>query len=448
LNRAASPGEALLQASGSSHLVDAYDGYVAFMLQHGMIDYDHLLTFFLAGLKSQPEMLEWLGSTYEYLLVDEVQDNNATQFEIVSLLPIPHKMLIGDIQQSIYRFRGAFPQGVLNFIDANPGCKEYRLERNYRSKQNILDIANHVVQTSDKALTLVAHRQGTGNIVESACYGPEHLADAMHRIVVDQAQASGEENVAILSWTLNSPALFFLEQSLKREGIQCRRVGGKGVLGAKEALDFCAFLRVAHNERDVLGMRRILLLMKGVGGKTANSLMREINACGAEPEKWRLADKARDTQMSLVRTSIALLRSKETSFEAGLKATLDSLRALYEQRYPEDWEEKLQKPKIIMNYCLAQGLTLEEAIEEFVLPKADPKDDGSPKVTISTIHSAKGLEWENVTLINMGDKEFGHSDTAEDELVRLMYVAITRAKNTLVMLRMGQKHRFLQEANV
>lgn len=438
LNRAVSPEKELMRASGSKQIVAAYCGYVAFMLHHGMVDYDHLLSFFLAGLKSDPAMGEQIASTYQYLLVDEVQDNNATQFEIVALLPVAHKLLIGDIQQSIYRFRGAFPQGVLDFIDANPDCKEYRLERNYRSKQNILDVANHVVQSADKALRLVADRPGVGNVREVACYSQEHLAMELHKIATAQVARFGAENVAILSWTLNSPALFFLEQSLKARGISCRRVGGKGVLGAKESLDFCAFLRVAHNERDILGLRRVLMLLPKVGPKKANDLMTKIRSKGSDPDMW-------DADVATIRGPIKLLRSAETSFASALTETLDALQGLYKERYPDDWQQKMINPQIIVEHCLATNLSLEEAIEEFVMPKRDPKEDKSEKVTISTIHSAKGLEWQNVSVLNAGDYEFGHRETEEDELVRLMYVAITRAKDNLALLRIGPRHRFLPE---
>ena len=423
------------------------DAYGEYKRKKALLDYDDLLVFLKELLVSCSDIRQRLSQAYKYIMVDEYQDTNKLQAYIACLLSSAHKniMVVGDDAQSIYSFRGADYRNIIEFPRLFPGARVITLEENYRSTQPILDLTNAVIRGSREKFekNLFTRRQGNAVPVLTEVRD-EH---AQSRFVTEKILALREQGVelgdmAVLfrsGWHSND-----LEVELAGRNIPFMKYGGTKFVEAAHIKDTLAYLRIVHNLHDEVSWLRVLLLLPGVGPKTAQGVIREVVGLrrGLEAD-GKCVHKAQD-----IRRLFALLKSV---FDDPLPPAeligvfLDYARVHLEDKY-DDFNRRAHDleslVRIAGRYRSLESFLSDMALEppERSLVEAGRRDADDAALTLSTIHSAKGLEWHTVFLIYVAD---GHlpsylSLENEDELEeerRLFYVASTRAKENLFLLK-------------
>ncbi len=447
-------------------LLDTVDRYASHLLDYGdriqaaarayeqakrgqhLVDYDDLLFLCEKLLSEHPDLRERLTRRWQHLLVDEYQDTNAVQARLVQLLAGPEKnvMVVGDDAQSIYAFRGARLANILEFPQAFPGTRLVKLERNYRSAQPILDLTNAVIsqarQRYDKRL-YSEHSQGAK---------PELLRArdqrGQSRLVVERIQklldrGVGPERIAVLFRAGRDS--FDLENELKAERIAFVKYGGIRFVELAHVKDALAHLRVVANPQDFLSWQRLLMLLPGIGPKTAQRIIAHLVAEG-DPTGYisRLASAPQAGRIAELAEAAALLESLNQPGISPVKAVeevLDYYTPICQQAY-EDYPRRLKDLEELPALA-SQSPSLAEFMAEVVLdPPEAPGEEAPPRgapITLSTVHSAKGKEWDHVFVIWAAEGRFPafpslEDDDALEEELRLFYVACTRAAKELVLV--------------
>ncbi len=414
--------------------------------RYGLLDFDDLLFFCEELLRDNRELRRRLQERWRHLLVDEYQDTNAVQARLVELLAGPEKnvMAVGDDAQSIYAFRGARLENILEFPQRFAGTRLVKLEENYRSTQAILDLAN--------ALMAPSRHSYRKNLYSSGREGPRprllrpREQRGQSRLALEHIQellARGEDPAQIAVLFRSGRDSFDLEATLKQAGIPFRKYGGMRFVELAHIKDFMAHLRVVHNPRDFLSWQRLLMLLPGVGPKTAQNLIAHLVA-DADPEGYarRLARAPQARRFpgleELSRLLVELGREGLAPEEA-VSLALDYYRPLCEDTY-EDYPRRLRDLEELP--ALAQPY---EDLADFVAAVVlDPPEEAGEQASarplvLSTIHSAKGKEWRQVLVLWLTDgrlpafPSLDHPDALEEER-RLFYVACTRAGQGLTLL--------------
>ncbi len=433
----------------------AYDGYKR---ERGLLDYDDLL-YRLAELLEQHETIRRrLSETYRYIMIDEYQDTNLIQAELVRLLAATHRnvMAVGDDAQSIYSFRGANFRNLMDFPLMFPGARVVKLEQNYRSLQGILDVANEVISRAAEKYTkvLAAERRGEFRplLVRAE---DEHMQSRFVAQRILELREQGVELAEIAVLFRSSFHSFDLELELQRRDIPFIKRGGFKFIETAHIKDVLAHLRVVANPSDAVSWLRILMLVPGVGHRRAERLIEEI-VDAPEPEK-ALMRAAESTRTSSRRTEVggaqaaarlaavlSALRGSPESRPAGqIALVLEYYLPLMRENYPDDYPKRERDLEhfhtITERYRSLESMLADMALE----PPSDSLgdvlavDSEEGYVTLSTIHSAKGLEWRAVFLIWAADGRFpGPQSAGPDDLEeerRLMYVASTRARDELYL---------------
>jgi ATP-dependent DNA helicase UvrD/PcrA len=439
-----------------ARLADAYDAYKR---ERGLLDYDDLL-YRLAELLEQHENIRLrLSDTYRYIMIDEYQDTNLIQAELVRLLAATHRnvMAVGDDAQSIYAFRGANFRNIMDFPQkVFPGARVVKLEQNYRSLQGILDVANEVISRAADKYTkvLAAERRGEFRPLLIRAQD-EHMQSRFVAERVLELREQGVELGEIAVLFRSGFHSFDLELELQRRDIPFIKRGGFKFIETAHIKDVLAHLRVIVNPADAVSWLRALMLVPGVGHRRADRLIEEIVAA-AEPE--RALVRAVESMGSATRGStgagataaaasrLAALLT-ELRRDAGARPSEQIARALayylplMRENYPDDYprrERDLEHFQTITErYRSLESMLADVALE----PPSDSLNDVlavEPEegyLTLSTIHSAKGLEWRVVFLIWAADGRFPAPQSVGAEEVeeerRLMYVASTRARDEL-----------------
>ncbi len=414
--------------------------------RYGLLDFDDLLFFCEELLRDHRDLRHRLQETWRHLLVDEYQDTNAVQARLVELLAGPEKnvMAVGDDAQSIYAFRGARLENILEFPQRFTGTRLVKLEENYRSTQAILDLAN--------ALMTRARRSYEKNLYSSGRKGsrPRLLRPreqrgqsrlALERIRELLARGEDPEQIAVLFRSGRDS--FDLEAALKQAGIPFRKYGGVRFVELAHIKDFMAHLRVVDNPRDFLSWQRLLMLLPGVGPKTAQNIIAHLVA-DPDPDAYarRLAQApqaGRFPGLETLSRTLVELGQKEVPAEEAVARVLDYYRPLCQDTY-EDYPRRLRDLEELP--ALAQPYpNLGEFLAAVVLDP--PEEAGEPPsarpLTLSTIHSAKGKEWRQVLVLWVTDGRLPSFLSLEDpaaleEERRLFYVACTRAGQGLTLL--------------
>ncbi len=441
-----------------------YARYQRHLKENNSLDFDDLLNETRNLLQKSKEAREYLGGKFRYILVDEFQDTNAVQYDIVRMLASVHGNLfaVGDDDQSIYGWRGAKIENILHFEKDFKGAKVFKLERNYRSTKHILQLANTVIKNNanrkDKTLWTENDEGAHAKVYEAeeesgeARYAAQTIASLLR-------QGYKYSDFAILM-RINALTRSF-EQEFTGDGIPYKVFGGFKFFERKEIKDLLAYLRLINNPLDSEAALRIINFPKrGIGAKTVESLQQY----------------AYDIDGSIYD---ALLDIDEIGFSAGTKDKLVGFRDLIKkwiidsqdmqvndlvkeivadtkmrEAYADESDESINKRanieefiNSVEEYCkLNQGATLTDYLNQVTLSSdTDDMDDGN-YVTLATIHSVKGLEFRCVILCGMEENTMPISraiDNDEDmeEERRLMYVAITRAKERLYFTR--SKSRYL-----
>lgn len=451
VNTQASLGEVLLRqfpwcAAWESELRQLFAAYVSAKQTQNVLDYDDLLLYWL-GAVSEPALAADLRSRFDHVLVDEYQDTNRLQSAILFGLKPDGRGLtvVGDDAQSIYAFRGATVRNILDFPAAfTPRATLVRLEQNYRSTPALLEAANAVIGLAregfDKALWSARTQGGKPRLVSVR----DEIDQA--RFVAEQLLARREAGMplkqqATLFRTAHHSAA--LELELARRNIPFVKFGGLKFLEAAHIKDVLAVLRWAENPRDRVAAYRVLLLLPGVGPKTAARILDGVSAA-ADPVVALAALSVAAAPQAWAEL-VALVRALQTpDWPHELARVRQWYQPHLETRH-EDAEQRLadivQLERLALTHASRQRFLTELTLDP---PEATSAEAGPPLrdedyTILSTIHSAKGQEWRAVSLLNVidgclpSDLATGSEDEIEEER-RLLYVAMTRAKDELDLL--------------
>lgn len=420
-------------------------------LKHNSLDFDDLLDFTRKILMEEESIRERIALQYKYILVDEYQDTNRIQAHIACLLASKHQniLVVGDDAQCIYGFRGANVNNMLDFPIIFPNTKIIHLTENYRSTQSVLDLANAVLDQSKENYkkNLTAHNQVSSR-------KPQHTkfesSEEEAEWISDKILELYEENTPLSEIAVLFRAGYIsnlLEVKLSAKQIPFRKYGGKRFLDLAHVKDFLAYLRIIDNPKDILSWNRILLLEKNIGKKYAQVLYRNLENHNFQwieikespafflgiPEGAKLSFQQLmsifQSQSSHLTNSMAIVESVLTHYLPILEQEYDDFE---KRKLDFDSLKILTKSSPNLSDYLA-NLTLDPT-EKF---ESSPVNTEDEFLTLSTIHSAKGLEWKYVFTMQVveGSLPSSRIKTTQDleEERRLFYVAITRAKQGLYL---------------
>lgn len=437
-----------------SHFADHLDalgqlqkGYQAAKRQRQLVDYDDLLVLLRQLLTQDQHARQAISRLYRYILVDEYQDTNRLQADVVRNLAATHQnvTVVGDDSQSIYAFRGATFKNIMEFPALFPGTTIYKLEENYRSTQPILNLANCIIEK--------AAEKYTKNLFTRKLDGPLPILaeaageNAQSRFVAQKVLELREEGVPLDEVAVlfrSSFHSFDLEIELSRRGLPFIKRGGVKFIETAHVKDLLAHLRVVANPLDAVSWHRVLMLVEGVGPKKAQDILTNLVK----------SERPYDVLRGVSGRSGQALRNLANTLEslAGFQemGTADRVNHVYEYYLPILKEQYDDYPKRIRDldhlHTIAEGYP---EVETFLADLALEPPDGSAvdveapdrdneRMILSTIHSAKGLEWQCVFVIWVVDGKFPslYSFVTDEELEeerRLFYVAVTRAKRHLFL---------------
>lgn len=415
--------------------------YREYRRAHSLLDYDDLLfelEDLLRGGADDEGLADSMRQCHSHIMVDEYQDTNRVQARIVRLLAGEHGnvMAVGDDAQSIYAFRGADVRNILDFPVLFPETRLIRLEENYRSRQPVLDVANAVLAGAREGFrkTLFTRRADAGPRRPVRLVRP--FSDLTQAVVVaarigDLLAEYRPCEIAVLFRA--GYQSYHLEVALAKRGIRFRKYGGLRYTEAIHVRDVIAFVRLAINPLDMPSFQRIASLGKGVGPKTAARLY-DI-ACRGDAQALRAAC-ARFPELLADLTFLDRLRERDLTPAGLLELTLEQYQPRLEARFPEDWPRRRQGLEELAHIASSYA-DLEQFVADLSLDAAGADDaDEEESVVLSTIHSAKGLEWDAVIVLDLVEDRFpsrhalARPDDFEEER-RLMYVACTRARESL-----------------
>jgi ATP-dependent DNA helicase UvrD/PcrA len=438
----------------SEHLQDLEklrQAYAAAKLQRQLLDYDDLLTKLRELLTREESVRETISRTFRHILVDEYQDTNRLQADVVRLLASTHRnvAVVGDDSQSIYAFRGATFRNIMEFPLLFPGASIYKLEENYRSTQPILNVANEIIGgAAEKYTKHLFTRKLDGPLPALVQAGGENTQS---RFVAQKILELREEGIPLSEVAVlfrSSFHSFDLEIELSRRDLPFVKRGGFKFIETAHVKDLLAHLRVVSNPLDAVSWNRLLLLLEGIGPKKAQELIATLF-------KSQRADKIpiqalRELGGRSGRVLQELARMLEEVAGDGAMPPSEQVNRVYEYYVPILKEHYDDYPKRMRDlehlYTMAERYhSLEEFLSDLALEPPDESvadvvapDRDDERLILSTIHSAKGLEWECVFVIWVVDGRFpsAYSFMKEDELEeerRLFYVAVTRAKQHLYL---------------
>ncbi len=479
---------------------EIYDTYCRRAKQNGAMDFDDLLlqTNFL--LRDCPDVLARYQELFQYILVDEYQDTNYAQYIIIRRLSQLHSRVcvVGDDAQSIYSFRGAKIENILSFRNDYPTAQVFKLEQNYRSTRTIVNAANSVIERNSRRMDKTCFSDGDAGdkirIVKS--YTDREEADAVANAMRDRIRETGDgwNEVVVLYRTNNQSAT--METALRRRGIPYRIYKGSSFYDHKEIKDMLAYIRLVINPRDDEAFKRVVNYpMRGIGDTTVGrigelaqvrdcSMWEAVDALVAEaatlsdPMQRTIARKVTEF-VGLIR-SLAEVRAERALYDFGLEVASRSgiLAAYRAENTPEatsaidNIEELLNSMQLFREQREAEIRNGERAEEEqptveewlqsvMLLTDMDNNEESDDKVTLMTVHSAKGLEYKYVYIVGMEENLFPSQramETADglEEERRLFYVALTRAKQEAMLsycemrfkwgnMEFSQPSRFLRE---
>lgn len=455
-----SPEEYAPMANASGEIMEkrcaeVYTQYQSALRSASAVDFDDIIYLTVKLFENFPDVLDHYRHLYKYIMVDEYQDTNVAQYRLISLLAGDNGNLcvVGDDDQSIYRFRGATIENILSFEKQYPGCEVIRLEQNYRSTENILNAANAVIrnnkQRKDKALW---SDLGEGEKIK-CCNFESEIAES--RFVADTILDGVKNGKRFTDYALlyrsNSQSRSF-ESMLARSGVPYTIVGGLRFYDRKEIKDIMSYLAVLNNPFDTVRFRRIINEPKrGIGDATVEEIIRVAEGLNMSPiEVCREA-----SQFETLSRKAAALKAAANLFDE-LDELADSLpldelidavaeKSGYIKAMQALGDEGAGRIENI-NELKSNAISLMEENEEVTLPDfleqvalvsdLDSYDGEADRVSLMTMHSAKGLEFDTVFLVGAEDNIFPSyrsiSDPTEmEEERRLAYVAITRAKRML-----------------
>lgn len=426
--------------------------YASYKKTHQMMDYDDLIILFQRLLEDDSEVRNELGRQYGYIMVDEYQDTNGIQAGIVRWLAHEHQniMVVGDDSQSIYSFRGARFRNMLDFPLLFPKAKIIKLEQNYRSTQPILALTNALMERANERYTKCLYTRRSGGekplVVNT---GTEHGQGRFVCRYIQEEVARGrslEEMAVLFRAAYHS---FELEAELTRQRIPYVKYGGFKFLESAHIKDFLAHMRVVVNREEAISWIRILTMIKNLGLGKSQQILEWMKREGIPPERvaeWPGAGK-RLEGLKALGDLLRDLTDRETSPPKAVERVMAYYLPILKEKfddYPRREKELEQLIPMAERYPRLRAF-LDDLVLEPPTSPAEMDPAGKKKVlTLSTVHSAKGLEWPVVFIIWVMEGRFPSSMSYNNPLDleeerRLMYVAATRAKDTLIISYPGKE---------
>ncbi len=464
-NECITPQEFELKAAGDYHqqkIAKVYWEYEKQMRANNALDFDDLLLRTVQLLETQPDVLEYYQDRFRYIMVDEYQDTNTVQFKLISILARKHRNLcvVGDDDQSIYKFRGANIRNILDFEKVFHDAHVIKLEQNYRSTETILNAANAVIANNmGRKVKHLWTENGEGDKVQfvqldDAYEEANFVARDIQKHIKDGTRMYGDH--AILYRTNAQSRLF--EEAFITKNIPYKIVGGINFYSRREVKDLLAYLKTIDNGKDDLAVRRIVNVPKrGIGLTSINRVQESAQERGVGfYEALKTVDMIPGIgrAASKLESFVALMehfkeKSEMMALSDLMKLVIDMTG--YEEELKNEGQEEYEQRKENIDELMSKIAAYEEACEEMptlsgfleevaLVADIDSLEEGSDYVVLMTLHSAKGLEFPEVYLTGLEDGIFPSymTITADDPLEieeerRLCYVGITRAKENLTL---------------
>ncbi|MBI5627486.1 MAG: UvrD-helicase domain-containing protein, partial [Candidatus Rokubacteria bacterium] len=428
----------------------------------GAVDFDDLLLLGVRLLETAPDVLDGYRGLWRHVLVDEYQDTNRAQYQLVRLLTQEHRNLcvVGDPDQSVYRWRGADLRNILDFEKDFPDCRVVALEQNYRSTKRILRMASAVIQhnTARKDKTLWTENAEGETAAVYRAWDENEEAGFVARAIRDLHDRGGEYRDAAIFYRTNAPSRV-LEDALRRASLPYLNVGGVRISGRRQIKHVVAYLRLVVNPRDDVAFRRAVAApSRGIGRTTLDHLdalarrsaLGLLAACDALPPE--ITAKPRKALQELARLVVRLGERRaalplpafidEVLAASGYREALKAERTAEADARLENLEELVAASEEVLQSRAAEPPG-EGALEAFLdsislVADTDEIEEDPTGVTLMTLHAAKGLEFPAVFLTGMEEGIFPHSRSMNDpeeleEERRLCYVGLTRAKERLFL---------------
>ena len=481
--------DAMYQSSGNNYnnmrIAEIYRAYQEQLKKNNAVDFDDIINLTVELFRTDNEVLNYYKKRFQYIMVDEYQDTNTAQFTLVKLLSGPDGNLcvVGDDDQSIYKFRGANIMNILNFEEYFNNVKTIRLEQNYRSSQNILDAANAVISNNlGRKKKRLWTESGEGEKVVFNVYenGYEE-ATGIAEDIAGRCRDGAEYNDFAILYRTNAQSRT-LEEKLLEKNIPYRIYGGVNFYSRKEIKDILAYLKTIDNAMDDLAVKRILNVPKrGIGATTMEKVSnyafeKEITFYTGLKYAGEIGNLGRAAaKIQSFVTEIEVLRAKadNMSVDKLIKEIIEDTGYYDYIESEADTDEEVTERRQNIDELISKAVIYEETVDEPTLSgfleevalvaDIDNLDEADNRVSLMTIHSAKGLEFPVVYLAGMEDGLFpsymsissGDESDIEEER-RLCYVGITRAKNKLIMsaakvrmvrgeMNMNRTSRFVNE---
>jgi DNA helicase-2/ATP-dependent DNA helicase PcrA len=438
---------------------EVYSKYETKLQRNNSVDFDDLLLLPIELFKKNPDILNKYQDLYKYILIDEYQDTNEAQYILTKLLSAKNRNItcVGDDSQSIYSFRGANYKNILNFEKDYKDAKTILLEQNYRSTSNILDAANQVIknnkQRKDKNLWT---SRGVGEKIKYyRAYNERDEAQYVIRKTKELINRGVEYKDIAVIYRTNAQSRV-LEEEMLKENLPYRVIGSFYFYSRKEIKDLIAYLRLIHNSKDNVSLLRVINTPKrGIGLKTIENLteiadrneisLYEAITSGKELEFKNLIERLKEVSEGLTLTELI----DKVLDASGMKQDLESEKTLEAEVRLENLEEF---KSITKSFEEKEGLV---SLEDFLLEISlisdveEYKDDPN-RISLMTVHSVKGLEFDHVFVVGMEEGIFPHMNSLMDnseleEERRLCYVAITRAKDDLHLVNARRRTLFGKE---
>lgn len=413
--------------------------------ESNVLDFDDLLVYWKV-LTEHPVASKKLQDKWDYILVDEYQDTNTIQAEIIFNLSQKHKniLAVGDDAQSIYSFRAADIKNILEFPDKFEGTKVHKLETNYRSTPEILDLANNIIKENNyqfaKDLKAVKESHVRPQLAALMSHNQEasYIADNIENLV---ERGLNPQDIAVLfRASSNSRAL---EMELNRRGINYEMRGGIRFFERAHVKDVLAYLKILGNFRDEVSWMRVLHMYEGIGAVTAQMIYQKIAELDKLDDildfKMSIATKAASSWSELVAVFDALIRHKEENLSKILTIIIDQYAAYLVSKYTDYKyrQDDLEQLALFATEYDSLELFLNEISLQESYSAQQNREQNKNAVVLSTVHQAKGLEWPAVFVMSMTDQSFPHplsvSEEEREEERRLFYVAVTRAAKYLFL---------------
>ena len=423
------------------------DYYRDYKRERSLLDYDDLLSYLRELLRGHPELAERLSHTFRYIMVDEYQDTNRLQADIVRLLAHSHDnvMAVGDDAQSIYSFRGATVRNIFEFPDLFPDTKVIKLEENYRSTQPILDLSNEIILQAKESYTknLFTRREAGIRPVLVEADSERYQSRFVGQKILELHE-SGVPLPEIAVLFRSSFHSFDLEIELGRRNLQFVKRGGFKFIETTHIKDVLAHLRIIANPQDAVSWYRVLLLLNGVGAKSSERILAQVLAA-PDPFQGLAGYRGRgavNTALKSLAEALQQARDEGLKPAEQLEVIVRYYGPILKHRHRDDYPKR-QKDLEHFTIITERYRSLDRMLSDMALEPptssvdnvlaTDGEDEGL--LTLSTIHSAKGLEWHSVFIIWAVEGRFPSLYNKDDDEIeeerRLMYVAATRAKENL-----------------